>query len=652
MGNNILLEEINRIHEIMGLNPQKLLLEADIKSYMFDFTEDFFRTIGFKSEKEIDEAFKLVDEFERLSNPRQKAEFTNRLSDNQKKMMDAAQELKKGVNVTRDDLIELLKAGSNRDQAMASKIDSFAETIFNTPGLKEIAIESFKKQNPTAKGWDALLTKNIKDFDSRQQINVWADGKIQIIDESDIPDYIKKYYIDLINKNREKLSGAYQGWINFIKSDEYRNIIRSIKDKDTQTKFGNVSKKYYEDAMKEGGNIEKLIPDLIETAKILNTSVQNWTKEDVTKVVKRIMKGLETDELMTIEALVRDYKKNLAQESHQNPTWFSKLCRDTWKNKTETEKSSDLNAAIAVIFRGGEVKDYIMKYKWGRCALLPLFVVTASISLLYGISGWASLNKVDVGLAEPVEVFFGAFPPETQQKYIDKLFPNLRFLTYPVSINREAFFQLFDEVDELDNEKKAEEPLIGVLRISLNGTSYSIKCKDWKEGNEKKEDPSNWILISDDRTQYPLPNYADKYISQNEFTAYANEQSKDTNSSIFKLLPVFTIKNYAVVSTTPDVVTTYNKKQTENVFEFKKQEDGSWKSTQPAIEDFYKWIISDAGTKEGWGPTKETLIDIDGSAEYNISIGQNQYFITDTKDPNYKEIYEYDKQKNTFKFIK
>jgi hypothetical protein len=651
MRNNILFEEISRIHEIMGVKSKNLLIEAaNIQNYMFEFVDDFLKSLGVKSEQEIDETYRLIDEFERLTSQKEKEAFTRRLNEEQKKLMDGVNRLKKGTGVEKQDLIDMLKASSNKDQSYATKIDQFSDLIFQSPGLKDIAIASFKNVNKEAKSWDIYLKKRLEEFTSTRQIDDWATSKIETINNSDIPQYVKDYYIDLITKNSEQLKNSLRSWIKFRTSDEYVKIINSLP-KNSVSSFDKMSKNIYEKRMSDN-TLDGLMGELEQISKIYQSGVQNWTTEETKKVIDIILKSLNDGE--SIQNAANKYKKELDQSLHQNPTAFSRLCRDTWINKPDTEKANLLINALGAMFSSTQAKQFPMKYKLGKCGLVPFVILTLGITAIFGTSLWSQLEKVYEipGIGPIIAEYAGVFPAKKQKEIVDSLFPNLRFLTYTDLINRESFYKLINKTDTADESEKEKEPILGVVKISLNKDDYTVICTD-TSSRESKNDPNNWVVITKDGTLQQMFSLDGKYNSQNEFTNYAIEQSKNDNSDISKKLPNFSIEEYYVFSEEPNVVKSYLHSTPSIIFEFVKQEDGSWISTIPTIEKFLEWIISDSGTAEEWGPSKESLIGLENeNKRYKVKNVSDQYIIVDTQDLKYKEFYTYDKEKKSFKFIK
>ena len=640
----------------MGVRSKNLLIEAaNIQNYMFEFVDDFLKSLGVKSEKEIDEAYRLIDEFERLTSQKEKQTFTGRLTDEQKKLMNGVNKLEQGTGVRKQDLIDILKAGSNKDQRYSTKIDQFADLIFRSPGLKDAAIASFKKVNKEAQSWDIFLSKSIEDFTSIKQINDWATSRIETINNSEIPQYIKEYYIDLITNNSQKLKDSFKSWIGFRTNKEYSDIVNSLP-KDSQNNFDRMVKNIYEKRMSDN-TLEGLMSEVKQISKIYGTNVQNWTKEETKSAINNILKMLNDG--TSIENAVLKYKKELDQFLHQNPDALSRFCRETWINKPETEKASLLSNAFGMMFSPSMSKQFPMPFKWNKCALMPLIIITMGITMGYGVSVWLQFDESSKKIAEKVPVvgeYLGIFTPKMQQEIIDELFPNLRFLTFPVLLNREVFFKLINRTDTADESEKQAEPVKPVLKISLNGGDYTLHCEP-QTSREERNNPSNWVVIKDDGTTEKLSVYEGQYDSQNEFVAYANEQINNDSSEGYylkKRIPNFTIKDYYVVSTVPDIVEVYRKNDKNNVFEFKKDQNGNWVSLLPTEDEFLDWILSDEGTKEEWGPSTENTIGLESDKKrYVIRNVKNQYIINDTK-RKYKEIYVYDLKATppSFKFIK
>jgi hypothetical protein len=207
-----ILEEIKKIQEMMGVNPQ-ILVEASVNQepWFFNMVDDFIKKL-FKDDENYQEAWRLLEEYKKKKldygqlTPAQKAKSTKNdpdewrrgLSDEQKKLLKNAETIE-GIKSRSDmdTLWDITSRGKRLEDLSDNEKDflnEFVRIIFNNRQLVDDAVESFYKMNPKATVWEQTWKKRkLSEFNSEASINDWSTRlKSEIDNEQSIPDYLKE----------------------------------------------------------------------------------------------------------------------------------------------------------------------------------------------------------------------------------------------------------------------------------------------------------------------------------------------------------------------------------------------------------------------------------------------------------------------------
>jgi hypothetical protein len=645
MEKNILSEEIVRIKEIMGIKSKNQLVEAaNPMPVVYDLVGDFLKKMTLNGgEEAITKGYKLIDDFERAGQNGPK--LRNSWSTEEKELYNNMSKLKTNAGINKDELIDLLQGVSSKNPNIERKLYQLEETLFKTPGFIEMAEESFFRVNKEAESWKTFL--NVDDwskFKSEEQIRDWATDKRTIIDDADLPDYIKSHFIEQIDKSEDSLIKGMSSWSKNLESNDYYQRLQNLNSKVNKNEFNKVARKIYYDKSKSG-KLNEFYDELDVFVKISNTGIQNLTKEEFEIVYQWIKKNM-TD-VSELTATIEKYKEKLPENLRQNPTWLSRTCMDVWKTMSQSEKDNKILQVLKYL----RVQQ-ISRIKYTKCLILPIVGITVIIYMFTGISLFRQLSFISVKTG----VYGYLTGDRTNEDTIEKfkeLFPNLSNLVGEEQVVREILKSIAKKVLNTDDTEETKEEVknLVAIKLYLNDLGYYVVCTDTSSDNEFN-DENNWVIANpNDKTITSIPTIKDSFTSQNKLSEILNNDNKLIGGNKFNIVDWRIVKN----ESTNNEFDVYYVKNKDSVYSFIEDSPGNFKPVDPTTEDFFNWITSDSGTPEGWGPSKKGSLYVDGETpdsgeEYRIYKDKKLYIIQDTKQPDYKEKYTFDRVNKTFKY--
>lgn len=701
----ILIEEILRIHEIMGLNKENLYedvagptptwiwdLIPEMMTKLFGSSEDDYlqkSTDLFNNYREYIRNYNSSPDKARMTDPSTwldgKLKEDSKLKEAYEKLVRINDEL----NTNPSELAELIKSSINKTDR--GNVDDFLQKIFTDVKFKKIAVDSFFDVNPNANKWKSSWNNNkLRDFDSVEQVNAWKlklDGAID--QQTEIPGYIKDYLKKDLEDVAKKLNRQLQSYLTEIQSPEIINLLKKYKfnyntsvkwwnpfknpssvkwDKNINQKIDTPIKSVLKDIYEFKGSMD--YKDAVDTAFAITKKGANiLSSEDSLPLLNKLYKLYIADSNSFNNAWKEYAKENVKYKGRDTLPFELTRCIDglTWpKDITGDVKVEGFTGILSKLMID-VVNRVTPEYKVIKCGLIPLAFASFIFYLTTGITLKRQVEEVpEISIVKPIAQWLVGYKTKTDLKnQVSKLFPDVSNLIFTENYSLDQMKNKLKQVFKDNKDKQSEiDKLTEVDNYSgvilKNGeTRYWIYCTDY---DKNYSDQLSWKYMNEVTGEI-----GDLYDLNDDV------QIKRLNKFVGFLMKTFG-ENFKYSD--KEVVTTINNdkffyKRNNIVIDVYRQDsndDNNFLSVSPNESLFLKYltdgkikldsnVVSKLNKDYGQGFTEDSQFwkgknDKIGlqsdNKDYYVKKDKLNYFVKKRNNQNYSEKYFYDFEKEIF----